>query len=217
MLGGFSLRGCESTSPLDLWTLTCWLMPVFFPCQVKPTVCRGVVTAAKGFGIRSCFAGALGNSPGFWETKRFPEWKPPVQSGSFRFSFHQDKGLGQQDCFKMGCLNVKHELNKCNLGPPLVPFYSFLVEGSPTTIDYRKKGTLILSSILEDLAMEPASAWLRILDTVDANRNGLAPRLPRDASTPLGEVASMGMWVCLLPLTGRKTTTGIWAGNVQRY
>ena len=28
---------------------------------------------------------------------------------------------------------------------------SFLEEGSPTKIDYRKKGTLILTSLLEDL------------------------------------------------------------------
>ena len=28
---------------------------------------------------------------------------------------------------------------KC-LGPPVVPFYPFLGEGSPTKIDYRKKG-----------------------------------------------------------------------------
>ena len=28
------------------------------------------------------------------------------------------------------------------LAPPLVPFYPVLGEGSPTKIDYRKKGTL---------------------------------------------------------------------------
>ena len=38
------------------------------------------------------------------------------------------------------------------LGPPVVPFYPFLGEGSPTKIDYRKEGTLILTSLLEDLA-----------------------------------------------------------------
>ena len=36
------------------------------------------------------------------------------------------------------------------LGPPVVPFYP-LGEGSPTKIDYRKKGTLIQTSLLEDL------------------------------------------------------------------
>ena len=37
------------------------------------------------------------------------------------------------------------------LGPPVVPFYPFLGEGSPTKIDYRRKGILTLSSLLEDL------------------------------------------------------------------
>ena len=31
---------------------------------------------------------------------------------------------------------------------PVVPFYPFTGEGSPTKIDYRKKGTLILTSLL---------------------------------------------------------------------
>ena len=33
-----------------------------------------------------------------------------------------------------------------------MPFYPCLGEGSPTKIDYRKKGTLILTSLLQDLA-----------------------------------------------------------------
>ena len=37
------------------------------------------------------------------------------------------------------------------LGPPVVPIYPFLGEGSPTKIDYRKKGTLLLTFLLEDL------------------------------------------------------------------
>ena len=47
-----------------------------------------------------------------------------------------------------------------------MPFYPFLGEGSPTQIDYRKKGTLILTSPLEDLH-EPGlrgpsyGGWLR--------------------------------------------------------
>ena len=41
-------------------------------------------------------------------------------------------------------------------GPPVVPFYPFLgEEGSPTKIDYSKKGTLILTSLLEDLVPFP--------------------------------------------------------------
>ena len=36
------------------------------------------------------------------------------------------------------------------LGPPVLPFYPFWGEGSPTEIDYSNKGTLILASLLED-------------------------------------------------------------------
>ena len=32
-----------------------------------------------------------------------------------------------------------------------MPFYPFWGEGSPTKIDYRKEGALILTSLLEDL------------------------------------------------------------------
>ena len=32
-----------------------------------------------------------------------------------------------------------------------MPIYPFLGEGSPTKIDYRKKGTLMLTFLLEDL------------------------------------------------------------------
>ena len=39
------------------------------------------------------------------------------------------------------------------LGPPVVPFYPFLGKDSPTKIDYRKKGALIPTSLLEDLAI----------------------------------------------------------------
>ena len=39
-----------------------------------------------------------------------------------------------------------------DLGPPVVPFLTPLLgEGSPTKVDYRKKGTLIPTSLLEDL------------------------------------------------------------------
>ena len=43
------------------------------------------------------------------------------------------------------------------LVPPVVPFYPFLGEGSPTKIDYRKKGTHILNSLLEGLDDVPYS------------------------------------------------------------
>ena len=37
------------------------------------------------------------------------------------------------------------------LGPPVVSFYPFLQEGVPNKISHIKKGTLILTSLLEDL------------------------------------------------------------------
>ena len=41
------------------------------------------------------------------------------------------------------------------LGPPVVPFYPFLGQGSPTKIDYRTRtGTLIPTSLLEDLVAQ---------------------------------------------------------------
>ena len=38
-----------------------------------------------------------------------------------------------------------------------MPFYPFLGESSPTKIDYRKKCTLILTSLLEDLVAPPSA------------------------------------------------------------
>ena len=54
------------------------------------------------------------------------------------------------------------------LGPPVVPFYPFLGEGSPTKIDYRKKGTLILTSLLEDLVWESVAGQLAGCHSQDA-------------------------------------------------
>ena len=42
------------------------------------------------------------------------------------------------------------------LGPPVVSFYPFLGEGSPAKIDYRKKGTRLLTSLLQNLVYEGA-------------------------------------------------------------
>ena len=52
-----------------------------------------------------------------------------------------------------GCSPFAHRWNG---QPPLpvVPFCPFWGEGSPTKIDYRKKGTLILTSLLQDLAQD---------------------------------------------------------------
>ena len=47
------------------------------------------------------------------------------------------------------------------LGPPVVPFYQpFFWEGSPTKRDYRTKGTLLLTSLLEGFpGLEGNTAW----------------------------------------------------------
>ena len=54
------------------------------------------------------------------------------------------------DCLNVFCFSSLRCLGK-RLGPPVVPFYPFFGEGSPSKIDYRKTGTLILTSLLEDL------------------------------------------------------------------
>ena len=56
-----------------------------------------------------------------------------------------------------------------SLGPPAIGanFYRFFFawEGSPTKIDYSKKGTLILTSLLEDLGLAVLTAiWVGSLD-----------------------------------------------------
>ena len=51
-------------------------------------------------------------------------------------------------------LRNKYSSEQCLGVPELpigVPFYPFRGEGSPIKIDYRKKGILILTSLLEDL------------------------------------------------------------------
>ena len=51
-----------------------------------------------------------------------------------------------------GCLRDTVVALVLYLGRPVVPFYPLLGEGAPTKMDYRKKvGTLILTSLLEDL------------------------------------------------------------------
>ena len=46
--------------------------------------------------------------------------------------------------------------------PPVVPVCPFWREVSPTKIDCRKKGTLILTSLLEDLVLS-LRCWLNVL------------------------------------------------------
>ena len=60
------------------------------------------------------------------------------------------------DSLALTMLPVAPELGTGAIGPPAIgavlPFLFWGRFGSPTKIDYRKKGTLILFSLLEDLA-----------------------------------------------------------------
>ena len=51
--------------------------------------------------------------------------------------------LPYRNCSGEGFGCILHFISQ---GPPVLPFYPFLAEGSPTKIDYRKKGTRILTS-----------------------------------------------------------------------
>ena len=74
------------------------------------------------------------------------------------------------------------------IGDLVVPFYPFLGEGSPTKIDYRKKGTLILASLLEvphTLLVCRGGGGARRIDT--AAKKGLGSRrLFQDSLTLAG-------------------------------
>ena len=55
---------------------------------------------------------------------------------------------------------------------PQVPFYPFLGEGSPTKRDYRKKGTLFLTSLLEDLVEDVLGKSGRHNEKTMGEKNG---------------------------------------------
>ena len=64
----------------------------------------------------------------------------------------------------MGVIKRLIGSTRVTLGPPVVPFCPFLGEASPTKTDYSKKGALILSSLLEDLALIMDRDSMRIPD-----------------------------------------------------
>ena len=55
---------------------------------------------------------------------------------------------------------------------PSSAFYSFFGEGSPTKIDYRKKASLILTSLLEDLERfrTPKKWWIDLFVSQGMNK-----------------------------------------------
>ena len=57
----------------------------------------------------------------------------------------------------------------------MVPFRPFLGEGSPTKIDYRKKGTLNLTSLLENLVNPKHMLRRQGLDPQATLKHGMLP------------------------------------------
>ena len=74
-------------------------------------------------------------------------------------AFPRTAELSKGACEALQRAYAKEQRRRCRFaksqdpGPPVVPFYPFL-GGSPTKIDYRKKSTLILTSLLEDLEIQ---------------------------------------------------------------
>ena len=88
--------------------------------------------------------------------------------------------------------------------PPVVPFFPCLGEGSPTEIDYRKKGGLILPSLLEDLgdvSMFLTSAWKMVPLSEGRLHRGhhACPSAGMLTNLPVGTFAALAeatIWVC---------------------
>ena len=82
-----------------------------------------------------------------------------------------------------------------SLGPPVVPFYPFLGEGVSTKLDYRTKGTLILTSLLEDLVVELGQAGLHGRRSTQTIYSVRVPRPPFGyADTALGARSGRAGW-----------------------
>ena len=87
---------------------------------------------------------------------------------------------------RRGSSNSTRRVSNCSvvfwrLGRPVAPFtVSFLGEGSPTKTDYRKKVTLVQTSLLEDLGGSVALLeWFEL----DTNWKLLSCRLTRNLKT----------------------------------
>ena len=70
------------------------------------------------------------------------------------------------------------------LGPSVVPFYPYLGEGSPTNLDYRRKGTPILPSLLEG-PDEQASCALLAAFSSQVESKATTSHLKHDSMTHL--------------------------------
>ena len=87
---------------------------------------------------------------------------------------------------------LAESLPKSRLGPPVVPFYPFLGEGSPTRINDRKQGYPFLTSLLEDLVGRIEFHRLilrrRIIRSVAADMKTIYLQVPLEWEPRLGFV-----------------------------
>ena len=111
-------------------------------------------------------------------------------------SFSEDHSWGRPSRLRKS--NQKIFSSSACLDPP-VPFYLLLGQGSPTKIDYRQKGTLILTSLLEDLAVN--SQVPGEISTAEDLAGGLQEGRDRDR----GRRSRGGRRLAHLPLA-------VWAG-----
>ena len=80
-----------------------------------------------------------------------------------------------------------------------MPVYPFLGESSPIKIDYRKKGTLVLTSLLEDLQLVrplfcPALLALRELHVRFVAPEAALALLPREGHVQARELVAWCWW-----------------------
>ena len=84
--------------------------------------------------------------------KRGGLWRRCVRPCSvLRRNERRELALNLRKLRKMSNLRGLRHISQVSQVPRVVHVYHFFAEGSPTKIDYRKKGTLILCSLLEDL------------------------------------------------------------------
>ena len=82
----------------------------------------------------------------------------PVKYGNWKHTQVGGNLWGRQVHEPLGGISEVHEPKQTELYSSCLPrplssaLLPFFGEGSPTKIDYRKKGSLILTSLLEDLA-----------------------------------------------------------------
>ena len=73
-------------------------------------------------------------------------------------------------------LHLTHKTRSPSSAPARLPFFSW--EGSPTKIDYRKNGTRILASLLEDLVNKLVTVGKGLEDGPDPHGGSLSWWLP---------------------------------------